>query len=149
MVREEKVSGHVGVCCNRCVPGKVMSMSRLGAERAGCLPELASDQEMCGGKGRRGCRCLSPDSIAGQQRRVLSVSKEVMDFPSFNYKSAFTHAPPTSPHCPPWGRLLAGTKRVAEKSTLELGQTTLNPGFNLGISRKFLFILLRFSFFNL
>ena len=69
MVREEKVSGHVGVCCNRCVPGKVMSMSRLGAERAGCLPELASDQEMCGGKGRRGCRCLSPDSIAGQQRR--------------------------------------------------------------------------------
>lgn len=70
-----------------------------------------------------------------------------MDFPSFNDKSAFTRAPPTSPHCPPWGRLLGGTKRVAEESTLESGQTALNSGFNLGISRKFLFILLRFSFF--
>ena len=70
-----------------------------------------------------------------------------MDFPSFNYKSAFTHVPSTSPHCPPWGRLLGGIKRVAEESTLESGQIALNPGFNLGISRKFLFILLMFSFF--
>ena len=69
-----------------------------------------------------------------------------MDFPSFNYKSTFTHEPPAFPHCPPWGRLLAGTKKVAEESILESGQTVLNPGFALGISRKFLFILLRFSF---
>ena len=80
MVREEKVSGHVGVCCNRCAPGKVMSMSWLGAERAGCLPGLASDQERCGGRGRRGCQCLSPDSIAGKRRGVLSVIVVVHGF---------------------------------------------------------------------
>lgn len=51
MVREEKVSGHVGVCCNRCAPGKVKSVPKAGAERAGHLRDWLQTRKGVGAGG--------------------------------------------------------------------------------------------------